>query len=455
MTYGGSGLSETSPISIGAGATFRTHIADLHVGVGSAALQVQNVSPLPIQITIGTDTYWVTASQATTLPLPLPPNGAGVDYTLTNNTASTVTGSQTFVWLLDGQEPPQPDGPLTSAAATGAGSGGGEVNYALETGGNLQTLEQNFHGFSNGGSQVTYYDTDTTPVDSSGLLIMGSSGSTPGTAIPGDARAIQVDTVGRLVLSPTSAGAVSIVSPVDGSGYVQVDLELVGGAAVNLAKETGGNLASILTADMKTASIVANGGSAAPTPVAQVGGIQQGTGFLQPLVLDASQNLLVNVQSLPSIQLASQGTPGSPVPASALQIAGSDGTDLRTLATDTGGQLKVLIEGGTGSPVTIAAPSNTSNISATSVQVKNAAGTLYGVTGYSSIAQFFQLLDATSLVSGTTVPKVSIPIPAAGGFALDYGDRGRAFATGIYAAYSSTQAVFTTGTAGTIDAQFV
>lgn len=450
MTYGGSGLSETSPISIGAGVTFRTHIADLHVGVGSAALQVQNASPLSIQITIGTDTYWVTASQATTLPLP--PNGAGVDYTLTNNTASTVTGSQTFVWLLDGQEPPQPDGPLTSAAATGAGSGGGEVNYALETGGNLQTLEQNFHGFSNGGSQVTYYDTDTTPVDSSGLLIMGSSGSTPGTAIPGDARAIQVDTVGRLVLSPTSAGAVSIVSPVDGSGYVQVDLELVGGAAVNLAKETGGNLASILTADTKTASIVANGGSAAPTPVAQVGGIQQGTGFLQPLVLDASQNLLVNVQSLPSIQLASQGTPGSPVPASALQIAGSDGTDLRTLATDTGGQLKVLLEGGT-LPVP-AAPSNSSNISAATLQVKNAAGTFYGMTGFSSIAQYVQLLDATSLSSGVTVPKVSVLLPANSSFSLDYGTLGRAFATGIYVAFSSTEAVFTTGTAGTLDCQF-
>jgi hypothetical protein len=38
----------------------------------------------------------------------------------------------------------------------------------------------------------------------------------------------------------------------------------------------------------------------------------------------------------------SDGTPGSPVPASAIQVAGSDGTDLQVLATDTSGRVKVI-----------------------------------------------------------------------------------------------------------------
>jgi hypothetical protein len=43
-------------------------------------------------------------------------------------------------------------------------------------------------------------------------------------------------------------------------------------------------------------------------------------------------------------QDVSDGTPGSAVPASAIQVAGSDGTNLRTLETDSAGQLKVLVE---------------------------------------------------------------------------------------------------------------
>jgi hypothetical protein len=43
-------------------------------------------------------------------------------------------------------------------------------------------------------------------------------------------------------------------------------------------------------------------------------------------------------------QDVSDGTPGGAVPGTAIQVGGSDGTDLRPLATDSTGQLKVLIE---------------------------------------------------------------------------------------------------------------
>ena len=47
-----------------------------------------------------------------------------------------------------------------------------------------------------------------------------------------------------------------------------------------------------------------------------------------------------NSPSIP-LNIASGGTPGSPVPGTALQVAGTDGTNLRTLATDTAGHLLV------------------------------------------------------------------------------------------------------------------
>lgn len=50
---------------------------------------------------------------------------------------------------------------------------------------------------------------------------------------------------------------------------------------------------------------------------------------------------LVLPDPLPT-QDVSDGTPGAPVPSSAMQVAGSDGTDLQVIATDTSGHPKVI-----------------------------------------------------------------------------------------------------------------
>lgn len=388
-SYTGTGIPFSFQVSVTPGNSAFGPITDQHaaVGVPSDLVQIQNATDMAMGLTIGTDIFYISSQQATTLPIPK--NGAGLAYSLTNNSGSTQVGTVTFIWLWNGQESPQPDGPL-AGPPTGSGGGGVITNYALEVGGNLQTLKNNFSVFSNSGQQVTYYDSDTTITLASGLLMMGSKGTAAGTATPGNSRVIQTDAVGRLVIAPSSSSSVSITSPVDGSGYVNVDVQT---SALPAGAATAANQTSVIAAT------------------------------------------------------------GAAVPADAIMVGGSDGTDLRAIATDAGGQVKVLLEGGT-LPVP-AAPSNSSNISAATLQVKNAAGTLYGVTGYSSIAQYFQLLDATSLSSGVTVPKVVVNLPAASSFALDYATLGRAFATGIYAAFSSTEATFTTGTAGTIDAQYV
>ena len=64
--------------------------------------------------------------------------------------------------------------------------------------------------------------------------------------------------------------------------------------------------------------------------------IRDGTNPSNLATVDSSGNL----HTLDS----SGGTSGAAVPATAIQVAGSDGTDLRTIATDASGQVKTLLE---------------------------------------------------------------------------------------------------------------
>jgi hypothetical protein len=130
-SYVQTGLAFSFDQSIMAGLTDAGHLDDLHVGFPSAFVQVQNASPMPTTITIGADQWEVTAAQATTLPLP--PDGAGIDYSTTNDFATEQFGTITVIWLLKGQLPPQPDGPLTGAAATGSSPGGGGPSRISQT----------------------------------------------------------------------------------------------------------------------------------------------------------------------------------------------------------------------------------------------------------------------------------------------------------------------------------
>lgn len=64
--------------------------------------------------------------------------------------------------------------------------------------------------------------------------------------------------------------------------------------------------------------------------------IRDGTNAAQLATVDVDGNL--------HVLDGSSGTPGSAVPTTANMIAGSDGTDLQTVATDASGQVKVLVE---------------------------------------------------------------------------------------------------------------
>jgi hypothetical protein len=91
---------------------------------------------------------------------------------------------------------------------------------------------------------------------------------------------------------------------------------------------------------------VGNNNQTAPTSSTEVGGINP-TGNLQPLQTDASGNLLVSLAAEPLTPFATKdaadGTPGAAAPGTAIQVAGSDGTDLRTVLVDSTGRPLVVV----------------------------------------------------------------------------------------------------------------
>lgn len=103
--------------------------------------------------------------------------------------------------------------------------------------------------------------------------------------------------------------------------------------------------------------------------------------------------------------------------------------------------------------VTLAPSANTSNAPlnaqtaalAASLAVKASLGTLYGITGYSTTAQFLQVHNKATAAVNTDVPLLVIPIAANAAFNIDLGVYGLNCTKGIQIANSTTGPTLTAG----------
>lgn len=110
-------------------------------------------------------------------------------------------------------------------------------------------------------------------------------------------------------------------------------------------------------------------------------------------------------------------------------------------------------------PLTFTAMTNaTTTAYATNLVVKASPGTLYGITGYNSLAsaQWIQIHDAISLPANAAVPKVILYVAASTAFSFEFNSYGRRFAIGIVVCNSTTGPTKTLGSADCwFDVQYV
>ena len=118
---------------------------------------------------------------------------------------------------------------------------------------------------------------------------------------------------------------------------------------------------------------------------------------------------------------ASESATGAAVPAKATQVAGSDGTNLRALATDTSGNLYE-------NPAAVSFRNITT---ATTTTVKSGAGRLVAINVNTGVANATIAVFDSLTGTGTTIGKITMQGGGAAvqGFALDY--KYLPFATGL------------------------
>lgn len=136
------------------------------------------------------------------------------------------------------------------------------------------------------------------------------------------------------------------------------------------------------------------------------------------------------------------GATGSAVPSKSVQVGGSDGTNLRTLKTNTSGQLDIRpltssdqITVANASPLLVTnspgtatgwTPYSNTALSNAKQSVKSSAGTLggYMVFNPNAATSYIQVFDlaSASVTVGTTTPTYTIAIPAGSMANIEFGN---------------------------------
>lgn len=259
------------------------------------------------------------------------------------------------------------------AAASGTSVTGNPVLVAGSDGTDARSLLAS----STGQLHVIVDTAPTTAVTNSGLTALAASIQAIGSAIPAD-----------VVMAGASDGTDSRALLVDGSGFLKV----------NVAAGSSGNAAASATGSSIPADAGYTGLNKSGT---LVGALADSSGYLEVNVAAFGAATLANVTTVGTITnpvtvvgnvAAGSGISGDPV-----QIAGSDGTDVRRITTDTLGNVSVI----TTMSQLLAA--NTNVTPSTSVSSESATA---GVSGACVAVTVACTLGSTSQNPGNIVVRV-------------------------------------------------
>jgi len=233
----------------------------------------------------------------------------------------------------------------------------------------------------------------------------------------------------RVTIANDSTGLVSVD---DNGGSLTVDGTVTANAGTNLntsalALETGGNLASAVTA-LQIMDDWDESDRAKVNIIAGQSGVEGGTGVVSATTQRVT---LATDVALPA------GTNAIG------KLAANSGVDIGDVDV-TSVTLPAASEASTG-----AWTSAGSSAQEASRVVKASAGRLRLLVGYNAkaSAQFIQVHNTTSLPADAAVPIYSFTVPATSNFSLDLGETAGYFGTGITVCNSSTQATKTIGSA--------
>lgn len=293
-----------------------------------------------------------------------------------------------------------------------------------------------------GGSwTVAATQSGTWNVDQAGtwtVRIVGNAGSTVDAAIGPGTAPTNMLVVGGIYQSPEislSAGQTAALQT-DPHGYLKISL-----------RDAAGNARGANVNASNQLSVSLDGGDGAT-----VAATQSGTWSV-----DQAGSWSVSITGTPAVTQSgtwtvatnADATPGSSPPSKALLVAGSDGTDARTIKTDSSGNVEVSLANTaanstpiltTQTPATSGGSTIYRLISAASTNsnnIKSSAGQLYGfiITNINASARFVKLYNKASAPTiGTDTPVMTLQIPGnssgSGMVAAEFVS-GIAFGTGI------------------------
>ena len=352
--------------------------------------------------------------------------------------------------------------PISGTVTANAGTNLNTSALALETGGNLASILGRFP------ATQTIGDTMANPtVSGIGSYLLGYNGSQWGALRAGYTTA----QTGQPFLNTLSMGK-----------YTATGVTLTNGQQVVMQMDSAANLLVNVNSALPAGTNVIGHVivDSAPT-TAVTGTFWQAT---QPVsgTVSITANSAVNVAQINGVTpLMGNGTTGT----GSLRVSLASDSSISGISTSTkqsDGSQKTQIVDGAGNVVgsttnaldiniksgsianttfTVVGSAMT-NVTSTAYEashvIKNAPGTLYGLSGYNSksSAQFILLFNSTTVPVDTTAAVYVITIPAQSNFSVDFGVYGRPFSIGIVVSNSSTSPTKTIGSADCFfDAQII